>query len=363
MADPIFSPLSGTASSSPINASISSSTPGAVIHYTNDGSTPNCNSSPYGSSPASTITPSTPGTYTYNAIACKQDWTKSNMVTSVYIITEGMVPDPTFTPSNPVPSTTPITFTIDDSMPGAVIHYNNGDGSTPNCNGPLYGTGPINLTTSSIPGTYVYKAIACYQNYSDSNVVTSVYSIIQPGVLPAPTFDPPGGESLVPISFVVQESESGAIIHYTDDGVDPTCYTGNTGSSPISLTTPSGLGTYVYKAIACEGGWNDSSITTATYTIKPDGIEPPVSSNDVKLIVYPNPTHGFVTIKGLDNVTDMTVVIANSNGQIIYENLLYSNNASVDLSSYPDGLYIMKIYGRDKHTGNKVSKTERIIKQ
>ena len=363
VADPIFNPPSGYSSPTAIAVTITETTAGATIHYTTDGSTPTCTSSPSGSSPVNLTTPSAPGTYTYKAIACETNWLQSNVITSTYTITDGLVPDPTFTPSNPAPSLTPIAFTIDDSMSGAIIHYNNGDGSTPDCNTSPSGTGPINLVTPSAPGTYVYKAIACYPNYTPSNVVTSYYTIIQPGVLPAPTFDPPGGSSIVPISFVIQDAEDGVLIHYTDNGDDPTCTSGYVGSSPISLTTPNALGTYVYKAMACESGWTDSSITTATYYITPDGIAPPMSSNDIKLTVYPNPTHGFATIEGLDKMTDMTIVIASSNGQIMYDNLLYSNNASVDLSSYPDGLYIIKIYGKDKYTGNKVSKAERIIKQ
>ncbi|MCX6112996.1 MAG: chitobiase/beta-hexosaminidase C-terminal domain-containing protein [Proteobacteria bacterium] len=364
VAEPVFAPSNPPASPNPITFTITDTTSGATIHYTSDGSTPTCTTGQIYSVP---ITLSVPGTYVYKAIGCETNWTDSTIATSTYVITDGTVPDPTFNPLNPPASTNPITFTIADTSPTAVIHYNVNSSVAPDCNTPDYGYSPITITLTNV-GTYFYQAIACETGWTSSNVTNSTYAIIAPGVLPTPTFNPPGGTDIIPIPFVISDAEPGTTIHYNiNSSTPPDCYSSPSGPSPLSLTTPNDLGTYVYKAIACEDGWYPSAVATATYTIEPDGIAPPVSYGGGKITIYPNPTHGFVTIKGTDRVFDarsyITVVVANSSGQTIYENMLDANNASVDLSNYPDGFYIIRIYGKDKNSGNSVSRTERIIKQ
>ncbi len=62
--------------------------------------------------------------------------------------------------------------------------------------------------------------------------------------------------------------------------------------------------------------------------------------------VYPNPTTGIVTIQMTDeNITDFTVEVYDALGRKIISEVSYNgaNEYTTDLSSYPEGLYILRI--------------------
>ena len=76
-----------------------------------------------------------------------------------------------------------------------------------------------------------------------------------------PTFSPAAGEVTSGDKVTISCATSGATIHYTVDGTDPTSSSA-TYSSPIEITA-----TTTIKAIAVMEGKADSEIATATYTI------------------------------------------------------------------------------------------------
>ncbi len=78
----------------------------------------------------------------------------------------------------------------------------------------------------------------------------------------APTFDPAAGEVASGTEVAISCATSGATIHYTVDGTDPTSSSA-TYSSPIEITA-----TTTIKAIAVKEGMADSEIASATYTIE-----------------------------------------------------------------------------------------------
>ncbi|HWZ95186.1 MAG TPA: choice-of-anchor tandem repeat GloVer-containing protein [Opitutaceae bacterium] len=78
-----------------------------------------------------------------------------------------------------------------------------------------------------------------------------------------PTFSPSGGTYGSPQAVTISTTTSGASIRYTTDGSTPTDTTGNVyGGSPVSVY--SGC---TFKAIAYEGGFTDSLVTSSVYTI------------------------------------------------------------------------------------------------
>lgn len=76
-----------------------------------------------------------------------------------------------------------------------------------------------------------------------------------------PTFSPAAGEVTSGTEVAISCSTSGATIHYTVDGTDPTSSSA-TYSSPIAITA-----TTTIKAIAVKDGMADSEVATAQYTI------------------------------------------------------------------------------------------------
>lgn len=77
-------------------------------------------------------------------------------------------------------------------------------------------------------------------------------------------------------------------------------------------------------------------------------------SQNESLTIYPNPTNGVTT---LDLKTSSSITMTNSMGQVILNESLLAGKQEIDLSPYPEGIYIVKI------TGNNTSKSIRLIKQ
>jgi len=101
-------------------------------------------------------------------------------------------------------------------------------------------------------------------------------------------------------------------------------------------------------------GDNDIFITKLSIG-KPVGVAE--SPNMSSWMIYPNPTTGLITITGLlQEATRITVY--NVLGELVYDQLMTDpDNALIDLSNLPDGVYLLQLqYGREIMRG-------KIIKQ
>ncbi|MGA2434112.1 MAG: chitobiase/beta-hexosaminidase C-terminal domain-containing protein, partial [Bryobacteraceae bacterium] len=159
---------------------------------------------------------------------------------------------PTFSPAGGT-STTPQTVTLSTATNGASINYTT-DGSAPSDTaGTLY-TGPI-----TVSGTTTIKAVAFASGLTNSTVSTATYTIRAV----APTFSPAGGTSTTPQTVMLSTATSGASINYTTDGSAPSNTAGTLYAGPITVS-----GTTTIKAVAFASGLTDSTVSTATYTIR-----------------------------------------------------------------------------------------------
>lgn len=152
--------------------------PNSIVHYTNNGSVPTCNSPMWGNPPVNLTTPAASGIYVYKAIACREGWRQTPVVTGQYMVT-GTLSAPVFTPPDQT-STSPITFTI-NAMQGALIRYTD-DGSNPSCNSGYSGYSPLTVTTPSALGHYIYKAIACMDQWNTSPMSSAEYIVSNIGI-------------------------------------------------------------------------------------------------------------------------------------------------------------------------------------
>jgi hypothetical protein len=166
------------------------------------------------------------------------------------------VADPTFSPTAGLYSSAQ-SVTISTTTSGASIRYTT-DGSIPSeTAGTVYG-GAVTLSS-----TTTLKAIAYKSGMSDSNVVVGTYTINNLPTCAAPTFTPAAGTYTSAQSVTISTTTAGASIHYTTDGSTPSETTG-TLYNGVAITVGS---TTTVKAIAYESGFNDSTISSATYTI------------------------------------------------------------------------------------------------
>ena len=249
-----FSPAPGTYKSA-MAVTMSESTPGAVIYYTTNGTTPTTSSTQYGG--ALWLNASE----TLNAIAVVKGHTNSPVVTGTFTIAP-VLPAPTFSPGTGIfTATQPVT--ISDSTAGTTIYYTT-NGTTPTTSSTLY-SGPISVSASE-----TLQAIAVKTGFSNSVAGTATYTINS--TLSPPTFSSPGGIYTAAQKVTISDSTAGATIYYTTNGTTPTTsstpYTG-----PVTISTSETL-----QAIAVETGHVTSPVAAATYTIGSSALATPTFS-------------------------------------------------------------------------------------
>ncbi|WP_027346937.1 chitobiase/beta-hexosaminidase C-terminal domain-containing protein [Hamadaea tsunoensis] len=162
VATPTFSPPGGSYSSTQ-SVTLSTTTAGASIRYTVDGSTPTASSTLY-SGPISVA-----ATTTIKAIGIASGQTNSAVASATYTINTSTVATPTFNPPGGSYSSTQ-SVTLSTTTAGASIRYTL-DGSTPTASSTLY-TGAI-----SVAATTTIKAIGIASGLANSAVATAVYTI------------------------------------------------------------------------------------------------------------------------------------------------------------------------------------------
>jgi len=168
---PTFGVKPGAYDSAPLSVALSTTTSGATIRYTTDGSQPTSSSTLY-TGPLS-LTSST----AVKAIAFKSGLANSSVISGTYSLKAstpqfGLLPS-TYTSAQSVALTS--------GTPGATIRYTT-DGSDPTASSPLYGS-PLNITA-----TTTLKARAFVNGLGNSDLATGVYTI-SPSLILSPGFE------------------------------------------------------------------------------------------------------------------------------------------------------------------------------
>ena len=271
-ATPTFSPAAGTYTSAQ-NVTISTTTDGATIYYTTDGTNPTTGSSVYsGTIPVSTTT-------TIKAMAVKTNYDNSEIATANYrIVTiehEGTQADPyTVADARNVIDintrienvyVTGIVCNGGSSLnSGKMNYYISDDGTTTDRLEAFRGKNLNNTDFTATTDVKVGDVVTIYgtltkfestYEFEDGNYITS--HKVKPAT---PTFSPGGGLYTSAQSVTLSCETEGATIYYTTNGTNPT--SGSTTYS-TAITVNSDM---TIKAIAIKDDMS-SDIATANYTI------------------------------------------------------------------------------------------------
>lgn len=259
-ATPSFNPP-GDTYAAPQDVKITSTTPGAVIYYTVDGTKPNVSSAKY-AAPISIAK-----TTTVKAMALAPGFLPSEIASATYTIEipSGTVLPVEFTPAAGTYENDQ-TVALTTGTGGATICYTL-DGSAPACDAPTATCGGSSATYSGSAPVLInttgraIRAIACKTGFTTSAVTTATYTL----TAAAAKFSPSGGTFDGPIALTATLATAGATVRYTIDGTNPDCTT--IGATFISgaLTISSNT---TLKAITCKPGYNPSVPQTIDYNFR-----------------------------------------------------------------------------------------------
>jgi predicted Zn finger-like uncharacterized protein len=242
-AEPTCQPKPGSYDN-PIEVVLESSTPGAAIHFTLDGSDPTEKSSNFGS-PIKLAESAT-----LKARAFKPGWEPSRTLEAEYKIVQAV--------SGPVISPAAGRFkdgqtvSIKCDTPEAEIYYTL-DGDEPTEKKLKYGK-PFDVNESSI-----VKARAFRKGWTPSEIATAEFTITR--TVATPAMSPSGGRFDKTQSVSLSCGTSDAAIYFTSDGSDPTEKSPKY-EKPIDIAESGAL-----KAKAFKEGWEPSDVVTAEFTI------------------------------------------------------------------------------------------------
>jgi hypothetical protein len=244
VAAPTFNPPGGTFNDT-VTVAIATTTPGASIRFTTDGS-PASPTSPLYTGPVTVGS-----TTAIRAIATASGMAPSAESTAVY--TRQTAPPPSPPQFAPAPGTYvgSVSVTLTTATSGATIYYTT-DGRVPTRASTVY-LGPIAVTQST-----TITAIAEAEGSAASAPAAGTYTI---QALP-PSFSPPGGTFSGTVQVTLSTSTAGATIRYTTDGSTPT------GSSAAYTGLISIAQTTTVRAITTASGMANSTVASATYMLQ-----------------------------------------------------------------------------------------------
>jgi len=189
------------------NVTLSTSTAGATITYTVDGSEPTTSSTSY----ASAV--SVASTLTLKARGYKTGWTPSDSAAASYWISAGSAAVPTITPAAGTFTDSPL-ITLSSATAGATIRYTL-DGSEPAATSVVYAYPFLVSVTTTV------KAKAFKAGLVPSATTTAAYQVDAAGATATPTLSLGGGRFTTRQTVTVT-GPSGATLRYSTTGVDPT---------------------------------------------------------------------------------------------------------------------------------------------
>ncbi len=254
-ATPTFSPAAGAVVSGSTVA-ISTTTAGATIYYTTDGTDPGPSSTQY------TAPIPVTAAVTIKAIATASGFATSAIASAAYTLTTTpTAATPTFNPpAGAIVAGT--TVAISTTTAGATIYYTT-DGTDPGPSSTQYAA-PLAISAAT-----TIKALATASGFADSAVGSAAYTILPP--VATPTFSPGAGAVLSGTLVSISTTTAGATIYYTTDGTDP-------GPSSTQYTAPLAISAATtIKALATAPGFAGSAVGSAAYTILPLAATPTFS--------------------------------------------------------------------------------------
>ena len=253
-ATPSFGVAGGTYTSAQ-SVTISTTTSGATIYYTTDGTVPTSSSAVYSSAVS---LGGTGTTKTLKAIAISATTSVSVVASAAYSFSFPAAASPTFSPAAGTYSSAQ-SVSISTTTGSATIYYTT-DGTAPTTSSSVYSSA---VSLGGNGTTKTLKAIAISPTTSSSATASAAYTFNYP-LAATPTFSPVAGTYASDQSIALTTTTPNATIYYTTNNTTPTSSSA-VYSTPISIA---GHGTsMVIQAKAISATTSLSSAASGTFTI------------------------------------------------------------------------------------------------
>jgi N-acetyl-beta-hexosaminidase len=249
LAAPVFSPAAGTYSGN-VSVTLSTSSSGAVVRFTLDGSDPTASSAQY-TQALSLASTTTVRARTFGTGCASPSAVTSATYQVIPVVNCGSVAVPTLSPASGT-YVGSVNVSLATSTAGGVVRYTT-DGTDPHSGSPEY-TAPL-----AIAATTTVRARTFLSTCSPSAAASGTYQITPAQTAPTPTFSPAPGAQPLNASITIATADPFATIRYTTDGTEPT-ESSSLYSGPMTLTGPLNL-----KAKAYRSGYGPSATAAAVY--------------------------------------------------------------------------------------------------
>ena len=332
-------------------------------------------------------TPATPGTISGSAIACSSSTGNAYSIAAVSGATS-------YTWTVPAGAT----ITSGQGTTSATVSFGSTSGNvtvtaTNSCGTSTAATFPVTLTSAApaTPGAISGTAAICEASTSNT------YSIAPVSGATTYTWTVPAGATIVsgqgttsitvtagttggtisvvassscgtssastftltvnPLPVVSQSALSNACINwssFTLTGGSPAggTYTGTGVSSGSFDPANSGVGTFPITYTVTQSGCTN----TATASITVDACAGIEENNENLVVIYPNPTHGDLTILGIDLDKFKTIELLDVSGRLVEEWVVNSSEMNIDLSKHAQGAYTLRINGNGLEIVKRIQK-------
>lgn len=297
---PTFTPAAGTFTTAQ-SVAIASTTPGATIYFTLDGTNPTTASVVYSSPIAVTQTT------TIRAMAAAPGFQNSTVTAGTFTISiqPGITAPVAITPAAQT-AANPIAIGLSTTTSPSTICYTL-DNSAPTCSaGACTGTAATYSAGSPIPvdapiggGTVTVKALACSAGNANSDPTSSVYSF----KAAAPTAAPASGIVALNSNVTVQTAtaNSGAnqvrMVYNTTTAGDPTCtLSDNDFGTGVQAKNVAITQNVTYRVVTCRTNYAASDSATFAYTVNVS--DPTLNSGEKNNDFVPAATAGAVPNTG-----------------------------------------------------------------
>ena len=346
---PIINPPSGTYQN-PLSVSISCETPGATIYYTTSGNNPVIGTvyTKVYSSPFTLLE-----SVTVRAIAIMDGMENSATSASfITIVNSGICKSPIFLNSDGIYEGSYM-VNITTPNPSGEIWYTT-NGNTPRLDIPnsftRHYTSPFRIYSS-----LTVKAITVKSGLVNSPVSSASYIIYNPHIVVNPVFNPLSGLYNSTQIISMSTTTDGSKIYYTTNGNNPNTDVPNTFTklytSPIQVSS-----TIFIRAVAVKPEWKSSDVVIGMYVfcsargaLPEKDIEIPLEN----ILIFPNPSKSGLFDVNLLSVNEdvISYSVINMSGTEIIRGEIVGKNHTLDISSYPSGLYLFQVKdGKDIYT-------------